>query len=107
MTPAILLAVVALTASLPPIVDGWIAKRVTDAKMLGLYTLLVGVAIGSVGGVLSLVAGGSSWSDAATVQTAGALSGLAAGLANWYHANNPAPAPANDNGVADSKSEAA
>ena len=91
MSPQLLLALASLAAALPPIVDEAIKAKVTNARMLALYTMLVGVACATVGGALTAMADGSTTSDAWSVALVGLISGVAAGLVNWYRAANADP----------------
>lgn len=83
MNPQILIAAAALVVALPPIVDGWIAQKVTQSSTLSILTMLVGVVFGSIGGGLTQLANGSKFDDALTVFIAGTISGIATGLVNY------------------------
>jgi VIT1/CCC1 family predicted Fe2+/Mn2+ transporter len=87
ITPALLSALTAIVGALPPTVDHWIAKRVTDAAKLALATTLFGVVDGAVGAALTTLSKGDTFATALNVALVGAISGATTALVNYWKAN--------------------
>jgi hypothetical protein len=86
MNPQLLLALASLAAAAPPIVDEAIKARVSSPRMLALFTMLVGLLFAAVTGGLTSKAQGATTKDALSVAFVGLVSGVAAGVVNWYRA---------------------
>jgi hypothetical protein len=87
ITPVLLSALTAIVAALPPTVDHWIAKRVTDAAKLALATALFGTVDGAVGAALTTLAKGDTFATALNVALVGVISGAATALVNYLKIN--------------------